>query len=394
MEKHLHFKDEKSDKFWKIAVSGNTHKVTYGRSGTAGTSKTKTFEDDSLAQKDAEKLIKSKMKKGYVDVGTVQDKPEKLQNKPVIDYEHGKPFDVHKATPKIVANPHDDENKSWEEKFQEFLLVQDSSATTHFVAGIAGEAYEDANTDIVLKTLVKNKAAIPNLQSLFLNDIVSEECELSWIVEGDLTPVWEHFPNLKAFKVRGYPGEMGKISMPKLENFTIECSGMKKKNLEQLFEADMPNLTHLELWVGTDDYGGETGVSDWSPLLSGKLFPKLKYLGLRNCSYADDLAKVIASAPILERLETLDMSLGTMTDEGASALYQSSRVRALKHLDLHHHFMSDWMIGRFMGVDKPIPIPKSAVTCARREHRRRTRNRSCEYSAYPSRTVWSHSQCR
>lgn len=359
MEKQLHFKDEKSDKFWKIVVNGNTHTVAYGRAGTSGTSKTKIFENDSAAQIDAEKLIKSKMKKGYLEADTARVEPAKLQIKPVEDYEHGKPFDVHKTTPRIAANPHD-EDKSWKEKFEEFLLVQDASATTHFVAGIAGEAYENANTDVVLETLVKHKAAMPNLVSLYLNDIDSEECELSWIVEGDLTPVWKHFPNLREFKVRGYPGEMGEISMPKLESFTIECSGMKKKNLEQLFNADMPNLMHLELWIGTDEYGGETNIGDWDPLLSGKIFPKLKYLGLRNCSYADALAKIVANAPILDRIETLDMSLGTMGDEGGTAVYQSEYVRRLKHLDLHHHFMSDWMVGRFTGVNKLAPSPKSS----------------------------------
>ena len=361
MKKHLHFKDEKSDKFWKIEVSGNNHTVTYGRTGSSGVSKTKTFDDDSLAQKDAEKLIKSKIKKGYVDLesGAAESAPPAdksiLKDKPIVEYIHGEPFDVSRSAPKIIANPHDDDDRSWEDKFAEFLLVQDASATTHFVAGMAGEAYEEANTNIVLSTLVKHKHALPNLLSLYLNDIESEECELSWLIEGDLTPVWEHFPNLREFKVRGYPGEMGQISMPSLEKFTIECSGMNKKNLEQIFSAHMPNLTHLELWVGTEDYGGRTGVEDWGPLLGGELFPKLRYLGLRNCDYADDLAKIVANAPILDRIETLDMSLGTLGDEGGCALYQSEKVRALKHLDLHHHFMSDWMVGRFNGVDKPVP---------------------------------------
>ena len=378
MEKHLHFKDEKSDKFWKIKVENDAHTVTYGRAGSAGTSKTKTFESDVFAQKDAERLLKAKLKKGYIEVGSAQNKPAhsqnksaqvqdepapaRLESKPVVNYVHGQPFDVFKMAPRIAANPHDDENKSWSEKFREYLLVQDSAATTHFVAGIACEAYDVSNTDVVLKSLVEHKQALPNLVSLFLNDIGSEECELSWLIEGDLRPVWEHFPNLIEFKVRGYPGEMGKISMPKLERFTIECSGMKRKNLEQLFNADMPSLTHLELWVGTDEYGGETTPGDWEPLLSGKLFPKLKYLGLRNCSYADELAQIVANAPILDRIETLDMSLGTMGDEGATALYQSNRVRSLKHLDLHHHFMSDWMVGRFLGVNKPAPTPKRPET--------------------------------
>jgi len=365
VERHLHFKDEKSDKFWKIKVSGNTHTVTYGRAGSAGTSKTKSFEDNSQAQKDAEKLIKSKLKKGYIDVGATnsessrsQGEPVELQDKAVMEYVHGQPFDVLKSAPKIVANPYDDNPKSWDDKFQEFLLVQDSQATTHFVAGLAGEAYEESNTNTVLKTLVKHKQALPNLVSLFLNDIDQHESELSWIVEGDLTPVWKNFPNLREFKVRGYPGEMGNFSMSLLERFTIECSGLRKKNLEQIFKADMPNLTHLELWVGTSDYGGETDISDWGPLLSGELFPKLKYLGLRNCDYADGLAEILKNAPILDRIETLDLSMGTLTDKGGAQLYQSEKIRALKKLDLHYHFLSDWMIGRFNGQDLPAPKPK------------------------------------
>ena len=359
MQRHLHFKDEKSDKFWKIEVSGNSHTVTYGRTGSAGMSKIKTFENNTLALEAAEKLVNSKIKKGYVDIEVAAAKPIKLENKPTVQYVHGEPFDVHTMAPKISADPHSGEDKSWDEKLSEYLLVQDASATTHFVVGIAGEAYEEPNTNIVLKSLVKNKTALPNLQSLYLNDIESEECELSWIVEGDLTPVWKHFPNLIEFTVRGYPGEMGKISMPMLKRFTVECSGMNKKNLQQIFAADMPNLTHLELWLGTSEYGGETEVGDLEPLLSGKLFPNLKYLGLRNCDYADALAQAVANAPILDRIETLDMSLGTMGDEGGIALYNSDKVRSTQHLDLHHHFMSDWMVGRFMGVDKPTPVVNS-----------------------------------
>lgn len=375
MERHLHYKDKKSDKFWKIAVSGKTHTVSYGRTGTTGQSKKKSFDDNSAAQKDAEKLINSKIKKGYVDIGEAptvpantkaapnaasNTKPAKLEPKKVVDYVHGKPFDVNKMAPKIVANPHDEGDKTWDEKFSEYLLVQDASATTHFVAGIACEAYEMSNTNVVLESLVKHKAALPNLVSLFLNDIDSEECELSWLIEGDLTPVWEHFPNLREFTIRGYPGEMGVISMPHLERFTVECSGMTKKNLEQIFAANMPNLTHLELWLGTDDYGGQTKAADLEPLLSGHLFPKLKYLGLRNCDYADDLAQSVIKAPILDRVETLDMSYGTMGDDGGVALYQSDKVRKLKHLNLEHHFMSDWMVGRFIGVDKAPPKPLAA----------------------------------
>ena len=88
MQRHLHFKDEKSDKFWKIEVSGNSHTVTYGRTGSAGTSKTKTFENNTLALEAAEKLVNSKIKKGYVDIEVAAAKPIKLENKPTVQYVH------------------------------------------------------------------------------------------------------------------------------------------------------------------------------------------------------------------------------------------------------------------------------------------------------------------
>lgn len=65
MKKELSYKDEKSDKFWKIEVSGSSHTVTYGKTGSNGTSKTKDFESDEAALKDAEKMVASKTKKGY-----------------------------------------------------------------------------------------------------------------------------------------------------------------------------------------------------------------------------------------------------------------------------------------------------------------------------------------
>ena len=65
----LTFKEGSSDKFWEIQVDGNTHTVTFGRSGTDGQSKTKRFGSPADAAKDAEKLIAEKKKKGYQPAG-------------------------------------------------------------------------------------------------------------------------------------------------------------------------------------------------------------------------------------------------------------------------------------------------------------------------------------
>jgi predicted DNA-binding WGR domain protein/Leucine-rich repeat (LRR) protein len=78
---YLEYKDEKSAKFWKIEVNNNTHTVTYGKIGTDGKGKTKTFETPELATKDAEKLIKSKTKKGYQKVGEAPQNSSSEENK-------------------------------------------------------------------------------------------------------------------------------------------------------------------------------------------------------------------------------------------------------------------------------------------------------------------------
>jgi predicted DNA-binding WGR domain protein len=66
--KRFEYNDDKSNKFWEISISENSHTVCYGRVGTNGQQKTKEFDSEEEAQKDADKLIKSKVKKGYVEV--------------------------------------------------------------------------------------------------------------------------------------------------------------------------------------------------------------------------------------------------------------------------------------------------------------------------------------
>ena len=88
---YLEYHDEKSDKFWQIAVNENQHTVTYGKIGTQGQSKTKEFTDAQSCKKDAEKLIKAKKAKGYTENGEVSVIPSKqpseshIQKKLILD---------------------------------------------------------------------------------------------------------------------------------------------------------------------------------------------------------------------------------------------------------------------------------------------------------------------
>jgi predicted DNA-binding WGR domain protein len=57
MKTHLTYKDGKSDKFWQIETQGNSFRVTYGKTGTAGTSQTKEFNSETTCLKEGEKLV-------------------------------------------------------------------------------------------------------------------------------------------------------------------------------------------------------------------------------------------------------------------------------------------------------------------------------------------------
>lgn len=65
MIKNLIFQDDSSNKFWRVSVENSTLTVIFGRIGTAGRSDSKEFQSNLEAEKEANKLIAEKLKKGY-----------------------------------------------------------------------------------------------------------------------------------------------------------------------------------------------------------------------------------------------------------------------------------------------------------------------------------------
>jgi len=62
---HFELDDAKSHKFWEIIRNGNEFTTRYGKVGAAGQSQTKTWPNEALCQKEARKVIREKVKKGY-----------------------------------------------------------------------------------------------------------------------------------------------------------------------------------------------------------------------------------------------------------------------------------------------------------------------------------------
>ena len=193
----------------------------------------------------------------------------------------------------------------------------------------------------MLDTLVAHKTKLPNLQALFVGDIVQEENEVSWITQGDMSALWGAFPKLTEFVARGADGlKLGKIRHERLQSLVLQSGGLSRSVVGQALAADAP-LVHLELWLGAADNGANASAAHFANLFAGELFPHLKYLGLRNSEITDDLAEALAASPLLERLEVLDLSKGTLSDCGARALAASGKLSHLRMLDISHHYVSD-----------------------------------------------------
>lgn len=239
-----------------------------------------------------------------------------------------------------------------EDSFEEFLQKFLASPGVENVQGIIiGQFFGDdpsGTSAEAVQSLAAASSRLPNLRGIFLGEMISEECEVSWINHEDVSPLLTAYPRLEHLRIRGSNGlKFGSdIGHEALKSLTIETGGLERAIFNEVINAKFPALEHLELYLGEENYGGTVTVSDMRPLLSGQLFPRLRYLGLRNSEIADEIAKIIGTAPILDRVLTLDLSLGNLSDEGGEALLGSERLKRLRTLDLHHHYLSDDMADR------------------------------------------------
>lgn len=250
-----------------------------------------------------------------------------------------------------IKMDYDDEGV-WTDRLSAFLSDPKVSEVTGLIVGNWGEVAsgEDTITDVV-EALTAAREQLPKLTALFLGDITYEESEISWIIQGDISPLLSAYPELEHLRVRsGNELRLGTLRHDHLKSLTIESGGLPVNVLREVLSAHLPALEHLELWLGTDRYGWDGSLDDLKPLFEGTLFPKLRYLGLRDSEIADQIAVAIADAPIIQQLDTLDLSLGTLSDEGATALLNSKHVPHLAKLDLHHHYLSEEMMSRLTSI--------------------------------------------
>ncbi|NUL06955.1 STM4015 family protein [Streptomyces lunaelactis] len=236
--------------------------------------------------------------------------------------------------------------EAWEEALARFLAAVDTTEVRALVVGAWSDVY-DSPPDAVITALLDAKEQLPGLRAIFLGDITFEECEISWINQGLVTPLLDAFPELLEFGVRGGQElEFPAVRHDKLRSLTVEAGGLDAQVVRGIAASDLPALEHLDVWLGTSWYGANAEVSDLEPILTGVRLPRLRSLALRNSEIQDQIAVALSGAPVVPRLGTLDLSMGTLGDEGAEALLNGQPLTHLEKLDLHHHFLSEPMVQR------------------------------------------------
>ncbi|MET9349019.1 STM4015 family protein [Streptomyces termitum] len=247
----------------------------------------------------------------------------------------------------------DEGEEDWDAAFARFLKTVDTRRVRALVVGGWEEAYETSSAPVVTALMGANDR-LTALEAVFLGDMTFEDCEISWIHQSDVTPLLAAYPGLRALGVRGgtelaFPP----VRHASLESLVVETGGLPAEVVRGIAGSDLPALANLELWLGTDEYGGDASVDDLAPLLSGDSFPALRSLGLCNSVIQDQVAAAVAAAPVVARLDRLDLSMGVLTDEGGAALLGGQPLTHLRELDLEHHYLSEPMRERLTAALVP-----------------------------------------
>ncbi|AKQ67207.1 Molybdate metabolism regulator [Myxococcus hansupus] len=414
------FKEGSSSKFWEITLSDNTFTTRWGRIGTDGQEKTQTFGSAAEAQKEHDKLVREKEKKGYViegkgddDEGGEDDGAEAASNPELeaailkdpdnvdaylvyadwlqsqgdprgelIAIQHaasqasGAEATTLKKKATALIKKHQsllfgeladavkegeltaewhlgfirsvrmgqkdyDSERDLGELTQELLALPSARFIRGITVGMASFDGENEYGDVI--SAIAKAGGSKTLQDLFIGDFeYPDDTEISWTHLTDISSALKVLPNLRTLRLRGGELALGDVDLPELREFTVETGGLPLNAVKSIASAKWPKLEKLEIWFGSDNYGAEGGVEDIQPILDGQGLPNLKHLGLRNSEFTDALAQALPSAVVLPRLEKLDISMGTLTNEGAKALADHAAAFAhLKQLDVSENILED-----------------------------------------------------
>ncbi len=242
---------------------------------------------------------------------------------------------------------YEEEGKGADTMVADILADPDLPGLEEIRIGSWGNAYEDGCQPII-DQIVVNAERFSHIRKLFIGDMDYEECEVSWIVQGDYSSLWAALPDLKELTIKGATDlVLGEVCHEGLESLTIICGGLPTSVIEAVGKAKLPGLKRLLLYIGSDYYGFDGDKETIRKMLAQADLPRLEYLGIADSEIQDDLTEVVLESDFMAQIHTLDLSAGTLTDKGGALLLEKIPAYPnVKVLDLHYHYMSDEMMAR------------------------------------------------
>ncbi|MBM7366469.1 STM4015 family protein [Gordonia hydrophobica] len=272
---------------------------------------------------------------------TVNDTFTEFHGLPIIEFSPEKPAAPQGPVAWRISVSTYDAEISWPEAFSAFLDQVDPATVTAIVVGGWADPYDKSSAEVV-QAIIDAAPRLPALRALFLGDMDSEDCEISWIVQSDVTGLLTAFPALEELGIRGSTQlSLTATTHTALRRLVIESGGLPSAVAQAVAASDFPALEDLELWLGTEDYGGDASIDDLAPFLSGARLPALKRLALCDSEIQTDVAKAVAAAPVVAQLTDLDLSMGVLHDEGGQALMSGVSLAHLTSINLNHNYFTD-----------------------------------------------------
>lgn len=252
---------------------------------------------------------------------------------------------------------YEDGDKNAKTMIADILADQELPQLDELIIGCWGESWEN-DAQVIIDGMVENKDKFSGITSLFVGDMDYEECEVSWIEQADYSRLWEAMPQLESLTIKGSTNlSLGNIQHDRLKKLEIICGGLPKEVIASIGAAKLPSLEALDLYIGVEDYGFDGTVDDIKAMLEQSDFPNLKELGILDSEIQDEVAEVVAGCKYMGQITSLDLSCGSLTDQGGQVLLETlPSFENIKEVNLEYHYMSDEMMEKLTGLKADVNV--------------------------------------
>jgi hypothetical protein len=196
----------------------------------------------------------------------------------------------------------------------------------------------------------KDQPGFQQLKAIYLGDDLQAERDLhalykkSYLYMADFAPILTAFPELEVLHICGkffknYDYEdfsLSPLCHTRLQSLIIETADQSPNLLMALQTAELPELQYLELWLGRDYVSLDHLAPLFEDLMSGKLFPNLRYLGLRSSEISRLLLQSLEQFDHNSSVSVLDLSMGMFYASELKRILENSVLHRLDVLDLHN----------------------------------------------------------